>query len=69
MFIKDRKQPTELDRALADWHRALAGFDNAAPGETGILALELEAARRRYVLLLERVKLAAKTIPSEEKHA
>lgn len=39
--------------ALRSWKAAMARFDAAAPDEAKIVALEVEAARRRYVFLLE----------------
>lgn len=39
--------------ALRKWKAAMARFDAAAPDEAKIVALEVEAARRRYIFLLE----------------
>ena len=37
--------------ALRKWKAAMARFDAAAPDEAKIVALEVEAARRRYIFL------------------
>lgn len=54
--MEKHSRKTRIDEpaaALRSWKTAMARFDAAAPDEAKIVALEVEAARRRYVFLLE----------------
>ena len=44
---------TAKKHSATKWKAAMARFDAAAPDEAKIVALEVEAARRRYIFLLE----------------
>lgn len=52
--MKAERKRDELDRALAKWKEALFRFDIAEPDEAACAALEAEAAKKRYMLLLAR---------------
>ncbi len=49
-----RKKPDEVTLALARWRDALHRFDLAEKDEAAFTALEAEAAKRRYICLLNR---------------
>ena len=50
----ERKQAAELEAALREWQHALRRFDSAQGEEIRYTALEVEAARQRYMLLLNK---------------
>lgn len=45
---------TRLREALEQWRSALAKFDSADSDEVRFMALQVEAARQRYVYLLNK---------------
>ena len=50
----DNKKMTELETALCEWRSALRRFDVADGEEVRCAALEVEAARQRYMLILNK---------------
>ena len=50
----DCKKLTELETALREWRSALMRFDSAEGDEVRCTALEVEAAKQRYMLLLNK---------------
>lgn len=55
-----------LETALCEWHNALKRFDSAEGDEVRCAALEVEAAKQRYILLLnkQRGENEARRIPA-----
>lgn len=56
LFQRKCKSPddTQLREALEQWRGALAKFDSANNDEVRFMALQVEAARQRYVYLLNK---------------
>ncbi len=56
LFQRKGKSPddTQLREALEQWRGALAKFDSASNDEVRFMALQVEAARQRYVYLLNK---------------
>lgn len=57
-FQKKSKTPEEiqLNEALRQWRSALAKFDSAQGDEVRFITLQVEAARQRYVYLLNKLR-------------
>lgn len=56
----EKKHPQELAVALKQWHDALRRFDAASEDEVRIIALEVEAAKQRYIYLLNKQRAEVK---------
>lgn len=54
MTMTPIKKEDDLAASLKRWKRELEKFDSAEPDEAGFAALELEAAKRRFICLLNR---------------
>ncbi|MBR0157182.1 MAG: hypothetical protein IJM20_06675 [Clostridia bacterium] len=57
--MKKREMPDEVAVALFRWKNALKRFDLAEKDEAAFTALEAEAAKRRYICLLNRERKRA----------
>ena len=50
----DNKETAVLETALHEWQNALSRFDSAEGDEVRYVALEVEAAKQRYMFLLNK---------------
>lgn len=55
---KSKKRPDELSVALATWHNAMRRFDTACGEEVQFVAFEVEAAKNKYLYLLNKRRTA-----------
>lgn len=56
MRNKQSKHVDELNLALAQWHAAMRRFDSASGEEVRFAALEVEAAKQKYIFLLNKIR-------------
>lgn len=53
---KNKKGDDELNAALKAWRDAMKRFETASDDEIRFIALEVEAARQKYIYMLNRRK-------------